>query len=79
MPTYIPPSWASLHPLNPTHLGHHRTPSWAPYAHNVIKQLYPDFKKEKGWTKKVDNNKKKKIPSLHLGHPLPLGYLVQIH
>ena len=35
-----PPSWAFLPPLHPTPLGHHRAPSWAPYAVEQLPTSY---------------------------------------
>ena len=44
MYTYIP-SLLDLPPtpLNPTHLGHHRAPSWAPYAIQQVPTRYPFY------------------------------------
>ena len=35
-----PLSWASLRPLHPTPLGHHRAPSWAPYTTQQLPTSY---------------------------------------
>ena len=35
-----PLSWASLWPLHPTPLGHHRAPSWAPYTTQQLPTSY---------------------------------------